>query len=529
MARLVLFMVATFTTVMMFLGGLALALVSPVQITNDPADQGRPDVQEDIIVWKDFRNGNWDIYMYDLSVHAEIPISTHPAYQNMPITNGSTIIWQDNRNGDWDLYMKDASGGEEQPLVWGPGNKGLPTVSGSLVTYVDDSSGSNDIYAIDLVSREIIPISTNPANQWQPRISGTKIVWQDDRNGRWDLYMHDVSTGVEEQVTDNPGNDKVADIDRDRVVWQRENDGVSNIWMKDLDSGTEEAITDDANFQNSPRISGDLVVWEEWDHGAGQWDIMMKDLTSGMTGAVAAGPSTQVLPAIDRETVVWEATSPISYDIWMAYIADTVPPEVTETSPADGSHAGCSRPTISAVFSDNRAGIDPGGITLELDGEDVTGGAVISEAGISYQPPGPVSDGPHSVTLTVSDKSGNTTNVDWEFSTEKPELSLSLLNSFWASYGDFSARELSVSFQLLNRSASDAIEFEVIAVQASTGVTLWTETPLIVGSIPAGSSREEVLVYKLASGISSFKTTLFAGYEDACGSSFLVPHPPPEM
>ena len=38
-----------------------------IQITKDPKDQENPAISENRIVWADYRNKNWDIYMYDLA------------------------------------------------------------------------------------------------------------------------------------------------------------------------------------------------------------------------------------------------------------------------------------------------------------------------------------------------------------------------------------------------------------------------------------------------------------------------------
>jgi hypothetical protein len=60
-------------------------------------------------------------------------------------------------------------------------------------------------------------------------------------------------------------------------------------------------------------------------------------------------------------------------------------------------------------------------VTLELDGFDVTSGAEVTESGISYVPSTDLSEGKHTVTLVVSDRSGNTATSTWTFSVKPPE------------------------------------------------------------------------------------------------------------
>ncbi len=105
------------------------------------------------VVWQDMRNGNWDIYMYDLSTNTEKPVCTNPAGQVSPVIYGDKIVWQDMRNGNWDIYMYDLSTNTE------------------------------------------IPICINSADQRQLAVYGDKIAWADKRNGNWDIYMYDLKSG----------------------------------------------------------------------------------------------------------------------------------------------------------------------------------------------------------------------------------------------------------------------------------------------------------------------------------------------
>ncbi|HWQ50029.1 MAG TPA: hypothetical protein VN414_14015 [Methanosarcina sp.] len=43
-------------------------------------------------MWHDYRNGNWDIYMYDLSTSTQKRITTDRSYQGMPAIYGNMIV-----------------------------------------------------------------------------------------------------------------------------------------------------------------------------------------------------------------------------------------------------------------------------------------------------------------------------------------------------------------------------------------------------------------------------------------------------
>ncbi|MDO8735925.1 MAG: hypothetical protein Q7K29_02430 [Thermoleophilia bacterium] len=514
-----------FTALALLFAGLASAAAAPVQITTDPANQGRPELHGDIIVWKDFRAGNWDIYSYDLASSDEQPVSTNTAYQNLAATNGTTIFWQDNRAGTWDIYYRSVLLGFEQPLVGGTGNQGLAVVDGNNVVYVDDKSGNNDIYAINFSTRVIKPVCTNAANQWQPRISGTRVVWEDNRNGSTDIYMKDLNGGAEQRLTSSPGEEKVADISGDIVVWQSTESGVTDIRMKNLRTGVESAVTSDAAAQNSPRVSGDLITWE--DGRSGSWDIYIKDLTSGVTSALASGPSEQARQAIDRETVVWEDTVSGNYDIWVTTVPDLTPPAISGLTPAEGQHTGCGSPAILASYTDNRVGVDMASVNLVVDGEDVTALSTINAGSIFYMPP-ILATGQHDATLTVADLSGNSASTSWQFFSSQPVMSLNALAAYWGSYADYLNNELSVPYQLINPSSETTnYSVEIQYSSATSGVILTTEMPVWLGDVEPGNHGDAVLKYLVPENTNSFKTTVFASSFDDCGTGYYFPGPPP--
>ncbi len=507
------------------------AAATPVQLTNDPANQGRPDVGGGMVVWKSLQAGNWDIYRYDIDSGTTTLVTDNPAYQNLPVTNGFVVVWQDNRGGDNDIYMKDVLPGFEQVLVSGPGNQGIPDISGDYVAYVDDSSGSNDVYVIDLATREVIPVATGPAHQWQPRISGHRVVWQDDRSGKWDIYMYDLRTHQETPVAVGPGNHTVGDIDGDRVVWEENSDGQYDIYTKNLADGSVRALTDDAAFQGSPRISGDLVVWEDFRNDPDpndtyyDYDIYMYDLTAGVESPLASGPSIQARPAVDGETVVWEDTAAGNYDVWMTTVPDTTPPAVTNRSPADGTVT-CVSPPISAALADNRTGIDLQSLVLTLDGEDVTGAATITESSVEYQP-GALDPGSHTVSITVNDAAGNTTTSEWSFTTADPQPVIAGTRVYWASLEDYNAGLLTVDFEIAEAAdAAAADELYIAASPASAGViAVGLPTPPV--PLAAGQSVTVPVKYLIPPGATSFKTTVYIVCGDACGGTHYFPGPPP--
>ena len=160
------------------------------QITTNQADQKFPAIYGDRIVWMDRRNGNWDIYMYDLSTGTETQITTNPSSHEYPKIHGDRIVWEDSRNGNWDIYMYDLSTDTETQITTDPERQWFPAIYGDRIVWEDGRNGNSDIYMYDLSMITETQITTNLSNQWSPAIYGDRIVWWDYRNGNWDIYMH---------------------------------------------------------------------------------------------------------------------------------------------------------------------------------------------------------------------------------------------------------------------------------------------------------------------------------------------------
>ena len=73
-------------------------------ITANEAEQTNPDIDHNIVVWQDNRNGDWDIYGYNLTTRHEFQITNNPHDQTNPAVSGNVVVWEDSRDGNIQIF-----------------------------------------------------------------------------------------------------------------------------------------------------------------------------------------------------------------------------------------------------------------------------------------------------------------------------------------------------------------------------------------------------------------------------------------
>lgn len=99
---------------------------------------------------------------------------------------------------------------------------------------------------------------------------------------------------------------------------------------------------------------------------------------------------------------------------WQFFI-DTIKPTISSVQPSNGSWVNLTQPNIGALYDDIGSGVNLSMVFLFVDGIDQTGNATITSSSITFTPSSPISEGIHTVYLTVSDKFGNQNSTTWQF------------------------------------------------------------------------------------------------------------------
>ena len=76
----------------------------PFLIAGGAGLQQAPDISGHLVVWEDNRNGNFDIYGYNLITRQAFQITTNGADQTNPAISGTLVVWEDSRVTPVNIY-----------------------------------------------------------------------------------------------------------------------------------------------------------------------------------------------------------------------------------------------------------------------------------------------------------------------------------------------------------------------------------------------------------------------------------------
>jgi beta propeller repeat protein len=260
-----------------------------IRITNNISLQLEPEIYGDKIVWEDKRHGNFDIFMYDLSVDTDS--DGFPNYLDDDDDNDLTPDENDTDSDPAEIQITSSLAHQEKPSIYK--NK---------IVWVDKRYGNEDIFIYDILTqKESIVIGHSETGdplyrpkQNYPKLYGNHLVWQDDREFNWDIFLYDLSLDSDSDGTpnfldeDRPSEDPAEIaitssedseikpvIYRDIITYIK----LENIYVYDLKTNMEHQVTESSPSQkigSTPcSIHGGKIVWTYDDGGS---DVYLYDL-----------------------------------------------------------------------------------------------------------------------------------------------------------------------------------------------------------------------------------------------------------
>lgn len=304
----------------------------------------------DVLNSPDAYNYKENIASYVQEKYMVKQLTTDPSDDAYPVftNNGEEIFFQSNRNGNWDIYKYNIVNQELTQVTNSPADEELPWVSsdGKTLYYTSDEldkrplsylSKSRNIFKLDLVNNKKEALTTTLVNDWLPRTNdqntlivfisdredlrnvaleekyshiftmeltgdfqspivsfdakcggaifshdGNYIYFHTNKDGKFGIYRYSLNTQKIVGILNEPGNDNVAPFvspDDSSLVFFSNRDGNYELYKLQLSTNQLERLTsnpaDDLNPAYSP--DGSKIVF--FSNRSGNYDIYLLDLT----------------------------------------------------------------------------------------------------------------------------------------------------------------------------------------------------------------------------------------------------------
>jgi TolB protein len=292
------------------------------------ARQGDPAISGNIVVWLDERNGDSDIYGYNMITRTEFPVCVAPGEQRDPRISGDIIVWEDrSQAGNFDIWGYNLKTSTKFPVCIEKGHQVAPRVSGDLVLWLDGRSEkmANSGYNLETGKEFTVVIPEHPPRQ-PFELSGKVMVWSYQGGVYGDIYGYNLESGTEFPIATGGYRD-FASIGGDTVVWLDSRPTLS-LWEEpskgdlvayNLTTGEEYRPPRTFAYIFDPVVSGELVVWS--DDRNDDCDIYGFDLAAEVEFPVCVSEGRQTNPAVDGNIVVWVDGRNGNRDIYGARIS----------------------------------------------------------------------------------------------------------------------------------------------------------------------------------------------------------------
>jgi len=271
----------------------------------------------DYIVWADERNGNFDIYAFQISTATEFPVTLAAGSQLAPQISGDYVVWQDHRDGDADIYAYQFSTATEFPVTTADRQQRYPQIDGDYIVWQDERNNEPDIYAYQISSGEEIEVSSQfgDGEQLQPLINSDTIVWRSFQGGFNDIYGYSIASADQFVITNASGSQYMPALSEKYVVWVDNSSGDDNLYAYNLSTKEEQLVSATAGQQWRPQVSGDYVVWQDYRNGI-DYDIYAYNLLDEEEIPIAVRNQAQLYPVIDGDYIAWQGFDAGNYDIY---------------------------------------------------------------------------------------------------------------------------------------------------------------------------------------------------------------------
>ena len=295
----------------------------------DSTMQMSPVIYNDIIVWQDYVDSNWEIFAYNLSMDSDgngVPnylefsppehdlalhrITKNPDMQMCPAFDGNTIVWTGISNSNYNIYAYSFSNKTEWPVCTENSVQRNPAVYGDKIVWEDFRDGNYNIFLLNVTRGEVSRLSTSSRHDMAPEIHENYVVWHSYCGSPGsceysDIVMFDLKAWTLNDITTDVPLQYNPDIYDNNIVWHDQRNGNWEIYIYDISTKTEKRLTYEKQHSFCPKIDKNKVVYYYHDRYTDYWSARLYDLDTEEQTIIGERTFGDSHPDVYGERIVW--------------------------------------------------------------------------------------------------------------------------------------------------------------------------------------------------------------------------------
>lgn len=167
-------------------------------------------VIKDKVAFESSRDGNYEIYIMNISGIYQTNLTNNPAYDAEPwfSPDGSKIAFVSHRDGNYEIYIMNVDGSEQTNFTNSPARESSPCFSpdGTKIAFTSHRDGNPDIYIMNVDGSNLTRLTNNIKSDTNPCFSpdGSKIAFISERDSGehyFEVYIMNVDGSDQTRLT----------------------------------------------------------------------------------------------------------------------------------------------------------------------------------------------------------------------------------------------------------------------------------------------------------------------------------------
>ena len=270
------------------------------------------------------RDGNWEIYLLDLTSWQEYNLTQHPSDDRNPAwsPDGTRVAFESNRDGNWEVYLLELGSGEVTRMTHDLAFDGAPAWSpdGTRIAFESYRDGNWEIYLMALDGGHLTRLTDDPAGDYGPAWSpgGQRLAFTSWRDGDKEIYVMDAGGSNQRNLTNFPGDDEYPawSPDGQKLAFVSSRDGyATEVYLMGADGDDQTRLTHDDVNDWGPAWSpdGQEIVCASYDKGepfevyheyrGGHYDLKTVNVAQGEATALTLSDGHESNPMMTSQPI----------------------------------------------------------------------------------------------------------------------------------------------------------------------------------------------------------------------------------